>query len=376
MRGLEGRWSRQARKKPQHKATVSALPLGTQGSVTGGSGEEEGLEERKFPLGGPTPRHPQPARGQVKRDRALLQVAGQRRGWGKARQQWHFYLGLLGSERVGGGGGGRRPGRGGGDRPQHLATHLLLLNPVRAERWVGGGGLTRSRGWGTPPLGPWPGLEISRSRSQRDPNRDRTPDALGCALESRWDAAGGVALVGKATTTCRPTVIPGSRLSGGLAAARGLPGDTAGPAVPSRLGAAGEPGAPHTSSRQPRGRPLPAGRLEPCAAPACTQDLPSTPTTSQTRSSTVFSPHPTPHTRVSPRPGTLTRWHNPSLFVGGGAEPGAAALSQPTDPIKYYLCLKIPVIGYAAAFSEPRAKRSKNSQSGRSYFHHANSHFL
>jgi hypothetical protein len=47
------------------------------------------------------------------------------------------------------------------------------------------------------------------------------------------------------------------------------------------------------------------------------------------------------------------------LFVGGGAAPGAAALRQPTDPIKYYLCLKIPVIGYAAAFSEPRAKRSK-----------------
>lgn len=132
-----------------------------------GGGGGGGAGERKFPLRGPTPRHPQPARGQVKRDRALLQVAGQRRGWGKARQQWHFYLGLLGSERVGGGGGGRRPGRGGGERPQHLATHLLLLNPVRAERWVGRGGLARSRGWGTPPLGPWPGLAISRSGSKR-----------------------------------------------------------------------------------------------------------------------------------------------------------------------------------------------------------------
>lgn len=34
-------WSRQARKKPQHKATVSALPLGTQGSVTGDLEKEE-----------------------------------------------------------------------------------------------------------------------------------------------------------------------------------------------------------------------------------------------------------------------------------------------------------------------------------------------
>lgn len=34
-------WNRQARKKAQHKATVSALPLGTQGSVTGGLEEEE-----------------------------------------------------------------------------------------------------------------------------------------------------------------------------------------------------------------------------------------------------------------------------------------------------------------------------------------------
>lgn len=47
--------------------------------------------------------------------------------------------------------------------------------------------------------------------------------------------------------------------------------------------------------------------------------------------------------------------------MGGGAAPGAAAPRQPTDPIKYYLCLKIPVIGYAAAFSEPLAKRSKIS---------------
>lgn len=75
----------------------------------------------------------------------------------------------------------------------------------------------------------------------------------------------------------------------------------------------------------------------------------------------------------APRPPRVLRWapssqspalcplHSRSLFVGGGAVPVAAALRQPTDPIKYYLCFKIPVIGYAAAFSEPRAKRSKIS---------------
>lgn len=54
------KWSRQAGKKPQHKATVSALPLGTQGSVTGGLEKEEEEEqgERKFPLRGPIPATP------------------------------------------------------------------------------------------------------------------------------------------------------------------------------------------------------------------------------------------------------------------------------------------------------------------------------
>lgn len=131
---------------------------------------------------------------------------------------------------------------------------------------------------------------------------------------------------------------------------------------------------PGTLETEARGRPLPAGRLEPRAAPARTPTHPLPPALPKPAAPRCSSPHPT-------SPGRSEAWHtdslhNPSLFVGGGVEPGAAALSQPTDPIKYYLCLKIPVIGYAAAFSEPRAKRSKNSQSGRSYFHHANSHFL
>lgn len=163
-------------------------------------------------------------------------MAGQRRGWGKARQQWHFYLGLLGSERVGGGGGGRRLGHGGGDGLQHLATHLLLLNPVRAERWVSGGRLTRSRDWGDTSLGP---LARLGDLQEQDQKGSQWRQNSRCARMCPWLPVGrsslegqiGVALVREATTTCRPMAIPGSRLSGGLAAARVLPGNRAGRAA-------------------------------------------------------------------------------------------------------------------------------------------------
>lgn len=56
-------------------------------------------------------------------------------------------------------------------------------------------------------------------------------------------------------------------------------------------------------------------------------------------------------------------------------ERGAQAASQPADHIKYYLCLKIPVIDYVPFFSKPFAKGSKKSKSVPGYFHHANSHF-
>lgn len=46
----------------------------------GGGG---GAGRRKFPLRGPAPRHPQPAWGQVKRDRALLQWRGRDGGGGR-----------------------------------------------------------------------------------------------------------------------------------------------------------------------------------------------------------------------------------------------------------------------------------------------------
>lgn len=114
----------------------------------------------------------------------------------------------------------------------------------------------------------------------------------------------------------------------------------------SRRGAAGELGArrsPPPSGPRQRSLPARARAVEPRAAPARagTPARPRTPT------------HlPAPGWRALPP-------YNRSLFVGGGAAPGAAAPRQPTDPIKYYLCLKIPVIGYAAAFSEPCAKLSK-----------------
>lgn len=141
----------------------------------------------------------------------------------------------------------------------------------------------------------------------------------------------------------------------------------------SRLGAAGEPGTLHTGPRLSLAdAPYRRGGLNPVL------HLPAPRTHPPPTKSAAPRCSPPPHSTPL---GLSEAWHtdslhNPSLFVGGGAEPGAAALSQPTDPIKYYLCLKIPVIGYAAAFSEPCAKRSKNSQSGRSYFNHANSHFL
>jgi hypothetical protein len=191
----------------------------------------------------------------VKRDRALLQVAGQRRGWGKARQQWHFYLGLLGSERVGGGGGGRRPGRGGGERPQHLATHLLLLNPVRAELWVGGGGLTRSRGWGTPPLGPWPGLAISRSRRKGgSQERQNSRCARMCLCPPPPPRPSGTKQAGEQIGVGRRRLPAGLRSfrEAGFPEALRRPGSSQATRrvarLASRLGAAGEPGAPHTRS--------------------------------------------------------------------------------------------------------------------------------
>lgn len=49
------------------------------------------------------------------------------------------------------------------------------------------------------------------------------------------------------------------------------------------------------------------------------------------------------------------------MFLSGlPLERGAQAPGQPADRIKYYLCLKIPVIDYAPVFSEPSAKGSKN----------------
>lgn len=66
-------------------------------------------------------------------------------------------------------------------------------------------------------------------------------------------------------------------------------------------------------------------------------------------------------TQAAPAHGLLCRSTIDGLFLSGlPLERGAQAPGQPADRIKYYLCLKIPVIDYAPVFSEPSAKGSKN----------------
>lgn len=100
---------------------------GTPGSVTGAL-EEEGQGERKSPL---------PAGPGAGEERAgSAPGGGAEAGEGEGPATIALLFGTVGFRA-----GGRRRRTPTG--PWHLATHLLLLNPVRAGRSVGGGELTR-----------------------------------------------------------------------------------------------------------------------------------------------------------------------------------------------------------------------------------------
>lgn len=282
-------------------------------------------------------------------------------------------------------------GGGGGGGQRHLATHLLLLNPLRAGagRWAGAGRRTQTlAAGGRPP--PWAASLVSgqagRQRGSRA-GRWGCPYALDCALDQSWllgrTASGsGVGLWraiavgpsrrGKArglqvlgADSPPPSGRSGKpafrRRRGGHGHAKGAgrgpspagglgPGSQrrAGPHAlnVSRRGAAGEPGHPAHPSSAPRLAATPCGAACPdeewCAAPARAGTPPA-----------GWTP------KSPPTPAPASRAAQSELVCGRRSQAGCGAPRQPTDPIKYYLCFKIPVIGYAAAFSETRAKRSK-----------------
>lgn len=68
-------------------------------------------------------------------------------------------------------------------------------------------------------------------------------------------------------------------------------------------------------------------------------------------------------TQAAPAQGSCAGSTIDGLFLSGlPLERGAQAPGQPADHIKYYLCLKIPVIDCAPVFSEPSAKGSKKKK--------------
>lgn len=216
------------------------------GAGSAGGGEAGGPGGAEVTARRPHFPSPRPAPGQVKRGLGSAPGGGPATGVGKGNNSTFIWdcLVLSGwAEEEADGAAGER----GGER--HLATHLLLLNPVRAGagRSAGEGGRTAGRrapgrecaaagrasprAQGTQEWGPLegPGGSLCPWDCALDRGWPRAqPRARASASPERQLASGGIGKArggsrASARIPCRPRAVPGNRPSGGGAAATAMP---------------------------------------------------------------------------------------------------------------------------------------------------------